>query len=83
MAKSVRKALIELINAQEYEISQIHNDGHEEPYEGCEHSLLMAIEDDSTKVEVLKSSNPLCKSNVRTYMVTYKTLWGIFKILIW
>lgn len=82
MAEDIRDELLRLIYSGEYEISQQIGEGPVEEYEGCSHSLLMAIQDSSTGVEKLDDSDP-GKHETDTYRVRYNSCWGKITLLIW
>lgn len=77
------QAITDLLDSGCYEATQIIGSGNEEPYEGCEHNILMAMWDDETKVEKLASDDPLCRENCNTYRVQFEGFFGVGQIIIW
>lgn len=77
------EAITELLYSGCYEATQIIGNGNEEPYEGCERNILIAMCDEETKVEKLASDDPLCRENCNTYRVQFAGFFGIGQIIIW
>lgn len=81
---SLTKQVMDLLNSGDYDIVQTIDGEAEEPYEGCEHNLMMVLNSGEAKVTKLKPTDPHARENCTTYAVEYSTFFaGIITLYIW
>lgn len=79
----LKNELMALVSSGRYEIVQQINDEAEEPYEGCEHNLMMILDGQGTTVKLLDTADPQARKDCKTYKVTFKTYMGRCAVVIW
>lgn len=67
-----KNKIADLVISGNCAITMIIGNGTEEPYQGCEHNILMAMDDEYTTIEKLSDG----------YLVAYETYMGVCKIII-
>ena len=70
--ETIKNKIANLVISGDCTITMIIGNGAEEPYQGCKHNILMAMDDEFTTIEKLSEG----------YLVAYETYMRVCKIII-